>query len=201
MALRVVGAGLGRTGTMSLKVALERLLGAPCYHMVEVFAHPEHIPAWHAAARGTMPDWHTLLAGYGAAVDWPAAAFWPELSEAFPDAVVLLSVRDPQSWWQSATETIFPTTQKAAGTDWHAMAEAVFAARFTTAVDDPAAAMAAFERHNARVRETVPAHRLIEWRAGDGWAPLCAALGVPVPDEPFPHTNTREIWLAGDSSE
>lgn len=84
---------------------------------------------------------------------------------------------------------------------WHAMAEAVFAARFTTAVNDPAVAVAAFERHNARVRETVPAHRLIEWRAGDGWAPLCAALGVPVPDEPFPHTNTREYWLAGNSSE
>jgi len=86
MTLRVVGAGLGRTGTNSLKVALEQLLGAPCYHMMEVFTHPEHIPDWHAAARGQMPDWHTLFAGYGAAVDWPAAAFWPEISAAFPGA-------------------------------------------------------------------------------------------------------------------
>jgi hypothetical protein len=194
MKLRVVGAGLGRTGTMSLKVALERLLGVPCYHMIEVFAHPEHIPAWHAAARDIMPDWRTLLAGYGAAVDWPAASFWPELSTAFPDAIVLLSVRDPQSWWQSASETIFPTLRTAAGIEWRAMVEDLFAARFTTALDDPAAAIAAFERHNARVRDTVPAHRLVEWQAGDGWAPLCAALGMPIPEEPFPRTNTRADW-------
>src|SRR5688572_13224161 len=102
MTLQVVGAGLGRTATKSLKIALEHVLAAPCYHMDEVFAHPGHIPAWHAAAQGRMPDWHTLLAGYHAVVDWPAAAFWPELSKAFPDALVLLSVRDPQSWWQSA---------------------------------------------------------------------------------------------------
>ena len=200
MTLRVGGAGLGRTGTMSLKVALERLLGAPCYHMIEVFAHPEHLPAWHAAARAIMPDWHMLFVGYGAAVDWPAAAFWPEVSEAFPDAIVLLSVRDPQSWWQSASQTIFPAIKQQAGTEWHAMVEDLFAARFTGRLDDPAAAMAAFERHNARVRETVPAHRLIEWQAGDGWEPLCAALGLRVPDEPFPRTNTREEWRARHQS-
>jgi hypothetical protein len=201
MTLRVVGAGLGRTGTMSLKVALERLLGAPCYHMIEVFAHPEHLPAWHGAARGIMPDWRMLLAGYGAAVDWPAAAFWPELSAAFPDAVVLLSVRDPQSWWQSASQTIFPGIEKQSGTDWHAMIEELFAERFTRALDDPAAAMAAFERHNARVRESVPARRLVEWRAGDGWEPLCVALDVPIPNEPFPHTNTSEEWRARHGSD
>lgn len=197
MSLRVVGAGLGRTGTNSLKVALQQLLGGPCYHMIEVFAHPEHIPVWHAAARGEMPDWYSLFSGYAAAVDWPAAAFWPELSAAFPDAIVLLSVRDPQSWWQSASETIFPSIgQQAPGTEWRAMIDALFANRFTSAIDDQAAAIAAFERHNARVRATVPANRLVEWCASDGWAPLCAALGVPVPDEPFPRTNTREDWQA-----
>lgn len=196
MALRVVGAGLGRTGTNSLKLALERLLGAACYHMMEVFAHPEHIPVWHAAARGQMPDWRTLFAGFGAAVDWPAAAFWPELSAAFPDALVLLSLREPQAWWQSASETIFPSIRQQTGSEWHAMVDELFAARFTMAIDDPAAAIAAFERHNARVRATVPAHHLLEWRAADGWAPFCAALGVPVPNEPFPHTNTRADWQA-----
>lgn len=196
MALRVVGAGLGRTGTLSLKVALERLLGAPCYHMTEVFQHPEHIPVWHAAARGQTPDWRKLLAGYAATVDWPAAAFWPELSAAFPDALVLLSVRDSHSWWRSAHETIFPRSREAAGTEWYAMVEEVFGTRFTSATDDQAAAIAAFERHNARVRESIPAYRLLEWRAGDGWAPLCATLGVAIPDEPFPHTNTRTDWLA-----
>ena len=196
MSLRVVGAGLGRTGTLSLKVALERLLGAPCYHMIEVFGHPEHVPMWLAAARGTMPDWHAMLAGYRATVDWPAAAFWPELSAAFPDAIVLLSVRDPQSWWHSASETIFDRGTIPPGTEWRAMVDALFANRFTSAIDDQAAAIAAFERHNARVRATVPAHRLVEWRATDGWAPLCTALGVPVPDEPFPRSNTREDWKA-----
>ena len=87
MTLRVVGAGLGRTGTMSLKLALERLLGAPCYHMAEVFVHPEHVAVWHAAARGEPVDWHALFAGYAAAVDWPVGSFWPEVSAAFPDAL------------------------------------------------------------------------------------------------------------------
>ncbi len=196
MKLHVVGAGLGRTGTNSLKVALERLLGAPCYHMMEVFQHPEHIPLWRAAARGEMPDWNALFADYAAAVDWPAAAFWPELSAAFPDALVLLSVRDPQSWWQSASETIFPSLREQRGTEWHTMVDDVFEARFTRALDDRAAAIAELERHNARVRASVPARRLLEWRAADGWAPLCAALGVPIPNEPFPHTNARADWQA-----
>jgi hypothetical protein len=200
MSLRVVGAGLGRTGTMSLKLALERLLGGPCYHMLEVFSHPEHIAAWHAAARGQMPDWHTLFHGYHAAVDWPAASFWPELAAAFPDAVVLLSVRDAESWWQSAHDTIFPTSQRTEG-EWRAMLDALFAARFTTALDDRAQCIAAFERHNAAVRKAVPRSRLVEWRAADGWAPLCAALGVPVPSEPFPRVNTTEEFLAGHRPE
>src|SRR5438132_13248585 len=103
--VRIVGAGLGRTGTMSLKIALERLLGAPCYHMIEVFEHPEHVPVWHAAVRGEPVDWDALFAGYVAAVDWPVAAFWREISAANPDAVVLLSVRDAAAWWQSADQT------------------------------------------------------------------------------------------------
>src|SRR5207244_1907794 len=107
MSLRVVGAGLGRTATYSLKIALERLLGAPCYHMVEVFEHPEHVATWHDAALGRMPDWQEFLAGYAAAVDWPASAFWREMSEAFRDAIILLSTRDPVSWWESAHATIF----------------------------------------------------------------------------------------------
>jgi hypothetical protein len=200
MKLRVIGAGLGRTGTMSLKRALERLLGAPCYHMVEVFAHSEHVPVWHAAAQGQMPDWQELFAGYAAAVDWPAAAFWPELSAAFPEALVVLSVRDAASWWQSAHETIFSAIPNAPGPEWRAMVEDLLAARFTNAIEDREACIGAFERHNARIREVVPRPRLLEWRAADGWEPLCAALGVPVPEEPFPHTNTREDWAARRAS-
>jgi Sulfotransferase domain len=202
MTLRVVGAGLGRTGTMSLKLALEKLLGGPCYHMLEVLSHPEHVPEWHRAARGEMPDWSTLLAGYRAAVDWPASAFWPELAAAYPDAVVLLSVRDPDAWWESASQTIFKGIAHAEERGVPEMAERLamvrdlFAQRFVWPPDQEALAKAAFERHNARVRASVPRERLLEWQASDGWGPICQALGVAVPDEPFPRSNTREDWLA-----
>lgn len=195
MTMRLIGAGLGRTGTMSLKVALERLLGAPCYHMTEVFAQPEFIPAWHNAAQGVMPDWNALFQNYAATVDWPAAAFWPELVAAFPDAVILHSVRDEESWWQSASQTIFPAFAMMAGTPWHAMFQEVVTARFATDLTDRAACLTAFRAHNARVQAEAPTNRLLTWRASDGWPPLCKALGVPIPDEPFPRANTRDEFL------
>lgn len=202
MTLRVVGAGLGRTGTTSLKLALEKLLGGPCYHMLEVFGNPDDIPVWHAATRGEAVDWGALLSRYRAIVDWPGAAFWPELWRAFPDALVLLSVRDPQAWWQSADQTIFPhiRTRPQDGPpfmgDWHEMVSEMIATRFDGGIRDAASAQAAFARHNEAVRRAVPGDRLLEWSASDGWAPLCAALGVPVPDEPFPRANTRDDWQA-----
>ena len=197
MTLRVVGAGLGRTGTLSLKIALEKLLGAPCYHMAELFAHPEHIPAWTTAARGGAVDWEQLMSGYAAAVDWPACSYWPELAASFPDSIILLSTRSASSWWQSATATIFPASLGVPrGDPWREMIDAMFASRFTTQLNDEAACIAAFERHNARVRAEAPRARLVEWTASDGWPPLCRALGVPVPIEPFPRANTREEFLA-----
>jgi hypothetical protein len=193
MTLRVVGAGLGRTGTLSLKAALEKLLGAPCYHMAEVGAHPEHVPVWAKAARGEPVDWQRLMTGYAAAVDWPACAFWPELVSVNPDALILLSTRDPASWWESASTTIFPTLRSAPpGEPWRDMVEAMMASRFTAQLEDEAACIAAFERHNARVRAEAPRARLLEWSAAEGWEPLCRALAVPVPSEPFPRVNTRE---------
>jgi hypothetical protein len=199
MTLRIIGAGLGRTGTLSLKIALERLLDGPCYHMAEVFAHPEHVPVWHAAARGEMPDWRAFFQGYRASVDWPAASFWSELMAVFPEALVVLSVRDAESWWRSAHQTIFPASRGASG-EWRAMIDALFAARFTSALEDRAACIAMFERHNAEVRRAVPRSRLVEWRASDGWAPLCAALQLPVPSEPFPHTNSTEQFLGAHAA-
>ncbi|HEY0486691.1 MAG TPA: sulfotransferase [Mycobacteriales bacterium] len=202
MTLQVIGAGMGRTGTNSLKLALERLLGAPCYHMREVFTHPEHVPVWHAAVRGEPVDWDALFEGYAATVDWPAAAFWPELVRAYPDALVLLSVRDTaDAWWRSADATIFQGLRReppadAGPAEWHAMVRELLAHRFTPDLDDAAAAMAAYEQGNAAVRAGVPAERLVEWRTGEGWEPLCAALGLPVPDEPFPHTNTTAEFQA-----
>jgi hypothetical protein len=201
MTLQVVGAGPGRTGTHSLKLALETLLGAPCYHMLEVFTHPEHVPQWDAAVHGQPVDWDGLFTGYAAAVDWPAAAFWRELADAYPDALVLLSMRDDaDTWWRSASATIFdrqmPRPPHPGIEAWRTMVHELMARRFTADVTDEHSAKAAYERHIADVRAGVPRERLLEWRPGDGWGPLCDALGVPVPDEPFPHTNTTAEFQA-----
>ncbi|HEX4079483.1 MAG TPA: sulfotransferase [Rhizomicrobium sp.] len=202
MTLRVVGAGCGRTGTASLKLALERLLGAPCYHMIEVFQHPEHVPLWHQAALGDEPDWNALFAGYAAAVDWPASAFWPELMRAFPDALVLLSLRDPEAWWASAGETIFASldTNPYVTPEWRAMIEAMFRSRWGADIADREASIAAFNAHNARVRNSVSPERLLVWQAGDGWEPICKALHLGTPSEPFPRVNTREDWRAREAA-
>ncbi len=200
MSLKVVGAGLGRTGTASLQLALERLAGGRCYHMFELMKRTEAVPVWHRAVRGEPVGWTSLMSGYAASVDWPAAAFWAELAEANPDAIVLLSMRSsPQVWWSSMERTIVPLTSEPipeeAPAGMRALREMVldlFATRLTPAWRDPRAAMAAYERHAAAVREGVPQERLVEWRPGDGWAPLCAALGLEVPAEPFPEENSSE---------
>jgi len=197
--MKVVGAGLGRTGTHSLKLALETLIGAPCYHMLEVFGHPEHMAAWRGAAEGNATDFPELLKGYDAIVDWPGASFWREMSVAFPDAIILLSTRaDADTWWRSASNTIFEIlhTPDAESNEFLAMWKAIADNRFTTHTDDRGEAIAAYERHNADVRATADPSRLVEWQPADGWEPLCAALGVPVPDEPFPHVNTTDDFRA-----
>jgi hypothetical protein len=198
MTLRVIGSGCGRTGTTSLKAALEQLLGGPCYHMYEV--KPEHVPVWHAAVRGEAVDWAEVFDGYVAAVDWPASAFWPELAARYPDAVIVHSERDPTSWWHSASSTIFPSLLAVPPDGprgaWKAMVMEMMATRFTDRLDDEAAATAAFARHNAAVLAGAPAEALLIWSAADGWEPLCAALGVAVPDEAFPHRNSTEEFQA-----
>jgi Sulfotransferase domain len=202
MDLRVVGAGLGRTGTHSLKVAFELLLGAPCYHMIEVFGRPDQRDTWSAATRGERVDWATFLAPYRANVDWPAAAFWREISAAAPEAVVLLSVRDADAWWKSASETIFAALHRGtrpddpAGAEEFEMITGMLERRFTPEWWDRDTAIAAYLEHNARVRAEVRPDRLVEWYLGDGWGPLCAALGVPEPSEPFPHVNTTADFRA-----
>ncbi|HAM01656.1 MAG TPA: sulfotransferase family protein [Acidimicrobiaceae bacterium] len=196
MTLQVVGAGAGRTGTMSLKAGLELLLGRPCYHMLEVFSHPEHVSMWRAAAEGDKVDWPTMLQDYGATSDFPACLFWSEILEANPDAVVVLSTRrDAETWWESASQTIFAIDGSQLPpemTEWFDMWRAVSTARFTPNWSDRDAAIAAYERHNAEVRASAPPDRLVEWQPADGWQPLCDALGVVTPSEPFPHLNKRE---------
>ena len=194
MALKIVGAGVGRTGTHSLQLALQTLLGGPCYHMVEVFGKPEHIPMWQSAAEGNMPDWDVLFDGYVAGVDWPVGAYWRELAEHYPDAPVLLSTRDTDGWWKSASNTIFLVGKDGAPNEMMeaqmTMAKTMFANTFTPNWLDETEAKKAFEEHNAAVRAEVPKDRLIDWQPGDGWQPICDKLDLPVPEAPFPHVNT-----------
>ena len=192
MTIKLVGAGLGRTGTMSLKLALERLLGGTCHHMMEVSAHPDEVPVWESAMRGEPVDFAPFLAGYSAIVDYPGAAVWRKLAATFPDAPVLLSTRSSaEAWWESASSTILVRRPDIAD-DRRRMVEALFRRSLGDDVTDRQAVMAAYEAHNAAVRSEIPADRLFEYQPGDGWAPLCEALGLDEPDEPFPHTNTRE---------
>jgi hypothetical protein len=193
--LKVVGAGVGRTGTHSLKVALEQLLGGRCYHMLEVFGRPGDAVVWAGVFRGQEPDWHEFMADFDAAVDWPAGGAWRELAAAFPDAPVLLSTRDPDSWWKSASNTIFERLGDSPDPAWNDMIDAMLG-RFTRDYMDEDAAKAAFVAHNEAVRAEVPPERLIEWQPGDGWGPLCEGLGLDVPDTPFPHLNTTEEFRA-----
>lgn len=198
MGLEVVGAGVGRTGTHSLKLALEQLIGGRCHHMLEILGDPEQVPGWIDAIDGKPVDWSVLLAKYRALVDWPGASFWPELSAANPDALVLLSVRDPEGWYKSASNTIFLAFDRMPpeAKPWMDAVRRLMRDRFSDRLEDPTAMMDAFVRHNDAVRKAIPASRLLEWRPGDGWEPICERLGKPVPAEPFPLTNTTEEMRA-----
>lgn len=197
MTLSVIGAGLGRTGTLSLKAALERLGFGPCYHMIEVIRQPEHIDVWSRAADGETPDWDRLFHGYHATVDWPACDFYQPIAARYPLARVILTVREPEAWYRSATDTIFamirnpppdPVMQAQA-----AMArKLVVRNRFAGRLDDREHALAVFARHNEEVRRTIPADRLLVYEVAQGWEPLCRFLGCPAPAEPFPRLNTTE---------
>ncbi len=197
MTLRVVGVGLGRTGTNSLKLALEALLGGRCHHMIEVFEQPEQqIPLWTAAAEG-RPDWSRIFENYEATVDWPSAAFWRQLVAEYPSAIVLLSKREnADAWWRSARDTIFMSFNGDAHlppslAPWLETVGRLLARQGIDPTDE-VTAKGGYERHLDAVRAEVAGDRLIEWTTGDGWGPLCAALDLPVPDDPFPHVNTTE---------
>jgi hypothetical protein len=197
--LQVVGAGVGRTGTHSLKIGLEQLLGGKCHHMIEVIGRPEEVPIWTEAIDGKQIDWNALMQPYTAQVDWPGASFWPELTNANPDALVILSVRDPDDWYTSCTNTIFEGLDMMVeqGNEWMAAMLRLFGQRFSDRLDERDAMLAAFEKHNDAVRAGVPSERLLEWTPADGWEPICERLGLPVPSAPFPRTNStvefREI--------
>ena len=203
MTLKVIGAGLGRTGTMSLKLALEKLLGAPCYHMTELFEHlDEHTPLWHASARGESVEWDRVFEGYIAAVDEPVSTQLESITAYYPDALVVLSTRDADSWWKSAISTIFtvklnpPEDMSPARKAWLDMVLETYKSVYPHGFSDEDAAKAAYTAHVEKVKATVPSDRLLVWNVSEGWKPLCDALSLPVPDEPFPRSNSTEEFLA-----
>jgi hypothetical protein len=166
--------------------------------MVEVVQRPEHMAIWTAAFRGAPTDWDEVFDGFVATVDWPACSAWEPILAANPDALVLLSTRaSTDEWYASADRTILEAMRGMAEAD-HAFAvlSRAMADAFGAAWADEASCRAAYERHNAHVRATVPADRLVEWQPADGWGPLCAAVGVAEPSDPFPVTNTTEEFRA-----
>jgi sulfotransferase family protein len=200
--LQVIGAGFGRTGTLSLKAALTTLGISPCHHMVEVARHPEQAPRWAAAARNGTADWSALLAGFRAAVDWPATAFWRELANTFPNARVILTVRDATAWYASFRDTILEHTAALAPPSGSALRavydlthELVLDGVFAGRADDPSHAIAVYEAHNRSVIDTIAAERLLVYDVAAGWEPLCQFLRQAVPHAPFPRLNTRAGFL------
>ena len=192
MPLKVIGAGLGRTGTMSLKLALEQLGFGPTYHMMEVFKNPK-APAWWAeTADGVGPGWETIFEGYNSTVDWPNATFYRELADAYPDAKVILTERPAEDWFRSTQATIFRDRESPLSPAWEAMFGKVIERMFDGRMHDRDHVMSVFEQHNAEVRRVIPASRLLVYRVADGWKPLCDFLEVEVPSTPMPKVNSTE---------
>lgn len=200
MTLQVIGFGVGRTGTYSMKFALETLGFSPCHHMEEVDeTSARDVGLWMDAARGTV-DWSINYAGYVAAVDWPTAAFSRELIEAYPDAKFLLTVRPPDAWYASFSRTIYKLLEEAdqAQPEQRPFLDMVAAVVRKTGFDVPATrekTVGAFGRHVEAVKAALPEGRLLVFDVREGWGPLCRYLGVPVPDTEFPRTNnTQDFW-------
>lgn len=207
--LKLIGAGFGRTGTRSLKEALEMLGLNPCYHMVEVFEHPEHIAHWVAASKGEAVDWDVVFQDYQATVDWPGCSFYQELMAKYPEAKVLLTVRDPEKWYESANDTIYnmnrrrhspiaslmlmllKLTRPGMAFGVRMVGQIVWDGTFHGRFEEKEYAISVFNQHNEEVKRYVPPEKLLVYNVKEGWEPLCAFLNVPVPDVPFPHLNDR----------
>ena len=203
MTLKIIGAGFGRTGTKSLKLALEQLGFGPCHHMEEVMTDHAQLPHWQAAVAGEPVDWDAAFAGYNSAVDWPSAHFWRQLAGHFEGAKLILTLRDADGWWESFAKTIKMALSKPTDEigDPHFLSinkmahEMIGTQAFGSTYDDRGAAIAAYDKHVEDVKAAFPAERLLQLDITDGWQPLCEFLGLPVPDTPFPRANSsREFW-------
>jgi hypothetical protein len=197
----VFSAGFGRTGTMSLKLALEELSLGPCHHMDEVLHNGEsQIPLWNEAFAG-RPDFEAIYRGYCSAVDWPTAAYWRELANAYPDAIVILSTRSAESWCASFSGTILsvlnaPETWTDNARPWLEMVVDVVIKRSLGGRTDQDGLLAAFNAHETAVKAAIAPDRLLVFDVREGWEPLCRFLDRPVPDSPFPRTNSKEEFFA-----
>lgn len=201
--MKVIGAGFGRTGTRSFKRALEDLGLGPTYHMQEVMRRPSHIQQWRRFARTAEADWDALFSGFGSGVDYPVSCVWEELASHYPDTKVVLTVRDPEQWWESTASTIYrfrtafpawmlrsvPTTRHFVEMVDRLVWDGLFDGRFP----DREHAIGVFERHIEHVRATCPPDRLLVFDVSEGWDPLCSFLGLPVPPHPFPHLNDAKV--------
>jgi hypothetical protein len=211
MSMKVIGAGLPRTATLSQKVALEMLGLGPCYHMVDVLSDLGRADAWARALEGGA-DWEMIFSGYQATVDWPGSFFYAELVDRFPDAKVVLSVRDGQAWAESMCNTIsgvlygdtlmkdLSSARSRIDPAWAryiALMILMWEKSGLLSVGDPMdreALARGIEHYNEEVKRVVPPDRLLVWAPSDGWEPLCEHLEVPVPDAPFPNLNDSAIF-------
>jgi hypothetical protein len=200
MALKVIGSGLGRTGTLSTKLALEQLGFGPTHHMVEVFMNPQTVPLWVDAGDG-KPDWDAIFAGYNSMVDHPGCIHWRSLAAFYPDAKVLHTVREPEKWYESTQATIFGP-RPPGGTRPPAMERFMeqLYGWYGGDVHDRRTMLEVFERHTAEVVAEIPKERLLVFDVREGWEPLCAFLGVPVPDTPYPRENSTRQFQAAMTS-
>lgn len=201
MGLRVIGSGFGRTGTMSTKMALEKLGFGPCHHMVEVMGDPAQPPHWEALAEGKEVDWAEVFDGYESQVDFPGASVWHQLSIAFPDAKVIHTERPEEEWWASYSATIGKFFAHRQSLDLPPPISAIFETMDKLLLKgvfgglDRESSLGVYRQNNEKVRATIPDDRLLVFSPADGWEPLCSFLGVPVPDEEFPRSNARaEFW-------
>lgn len=199
MTLKVIGTGFGRTGTQSLKFALEQIGFGPCYHMMEVFPRPQHVDEWAKAARGERIDWDALFQGFAATVDWPSTYFWRELIEHYPQAKIIHTERDPEVWYKSFSSTI----QEALGFDaapemraWSEMVRRLITQNTFGGDTSKEGVLKAYVAHNAEVRRVIPAARRLDFDVAQGWEPLCRYLGVSVPATPFPKMNSTAEFRA-----
>jgi hypothetical protein len=213
MALKVIGAGLGRTGTMSLKLALEQLGYDKCYHMYELINDPSRLKYWKQLKNTNQTDYELLFKGYQSAVDYPACAFYQELLDQYPNAKVVLTVRDPEQWYESVKKTIYSASPKSAAeiiriiflslTNRHVQSfgpvlqfgdSLVWKKHFNGKFKDKAYAIVRYLNHIEEVKKFVPADQLLIFNVQEGWAPLCNFLGKEIPALPFPKTNDTKAF-------